>query len=925
MADGFFGYTNSPGSRAHLKTERGKVENYEEDADGPGIYFYGGRKVSGWSGGKRGKGKGNLNGKLKGTDKSHGLKSVHEFEEGDLVVGVVKAVNDFGVFLDVGARKDALLPWSEVGNRPPCVGDELVDLVVSKVEADRMRLYVAIVGDAGKDECVYFFDGKSKGKGKVKGKSKQRKTLNGKPLEELVQGDKLVGTVCNVHDVGLFVDIGAVKEGLLPWSHVPEGIDFRPGDTMRDLYILGIDLSRQRISLGILEESLDGRKRLVKRNRMQDALDPAYDRSNVPRELTLGVDGDIDVKADYDNYSYNSNAAIGDETQYRSCIDTDVIFFGAAETSTKTLPTARARASRHAHEQGSRGAEHDWSVQPWDPDYDRTNLTYERPSDGRGEVPARTLALAHGDANGRLDSKNGVAAARDPDYDRSCVPRELKVHGQGATATDLAYEGFPCGLRVDSAVGECAARSGTAGNRPVKTDLLQVGGSVKGTAHARYGRKFDVQDPDYDRSDMPWALKVDDGGGVDGAVHHGSPHDLSPESDASRRDEGRYMAGRPDGILSEVLLGGLLDSRAAVQNHERRQDVVDPVYDRSRMPRELTVDGADASHSDIGYQGYPRGLRKDSATRFGAGAPANRDRKREGADLGYEGYPRGLRRHADATKLVESTSTQANQSDIDGDVLGDSTGKRATFERQGPFPEWSDQAYNRNETPGQQNVVGDDGAHSAGSHKDYPYGHDADCDEDGFEGQDGAQGARAEITRSPRSASGSGDGRRRLGDTPNVNAEAHTRALEALGFCSNDESRDPLHDVSRAQEDEATCRNSGVTLQPAAVVDLAANAEGARLRQPTLRSVLAGKHKEVSRARRSGRRVSFSMVDDVMEIESYADYCEGPDHAAYDAGEDLWNGGVPRLIEAELQGDVLDMERKGNRWKRRNNPESLLR
>ena len=68
-------------------------------------------------------------------------------------------------------------------------------------------------------------------------------------MEDLLPGMQLKGTVRNVVDFGVFVDIGVKQDGLLHRSRWPRDPDFTVGDVI-DIEIISVEPERGRISLG---------------------------------------------------------------------------------------------------------------------------------------------------------------------------------------------------------------------------------------------------------------------------------------------------------------------------------------------------------------------------------------------------------------------------------------------------------------------------------------------------------------------------------------------------------------------------------------------------------------------------------------------------------------------------------------------------
>jgi uncharacterized protein len=68
-------------------------------------------------------------------------------------------------------------------------------------------------------------------------------------MENLQPGQVLMGTVRNVVDFGVFIDIGVKQDGLLHASRIPHEVQFKVGDVI-PVRILAVDVERGRISLG---------------------------------------------------------------------------------------------------------------------------------------------------------------------------------------------------------------------------------------------------------------------------------------------------------------------------------------------------------------------------------------------------------------------------------------------------------------------------------------------------------------------------------------------------------------------------------------------------------------------------------------------------------------------------------------------------
>jgi uncharacterized protein len=69
-------------------------------------------------------------------------------------------------------------------------------------------------------------------------------------MEDVVTGMRLKGTVRNVVDFGIFVDIGVKQDGLLHRTQIPAGTLLQVGDII-EVIILKVEAERGRISLGM--------------------------------------------------------------------------------------------------------------------------------------------------------------------------------------------------------------------------------------------------------------------------------------------------------------------------------------------------------------------------------------------------------------------------------------------------------------------------------------------------------------------------------------------------------------------------------------------------------------------------------------------------------------------------------------------------
>jgi small subunit ribosomal protein S1 len=157
-------------------------------------------------------------------------------EEGQSVSGVVKNITEYGVFIDLGGLDGLLhitdMSWKRIKHPKEMVqlGDELT-LKVLSFDKDEKKVSLGL------------------------------KQLVMDPWanisETYPEGHKLSGKVTNLVDYGAFVELEAGVEGLvhiseMSWTrklrHPSQMV--RPGDEV-DVIILGVDVDRKRISLGM--------------------------------------------------------------------------------------------------------------------------------------------------------------------------------------------------------------------------------------------------------------------------------------------------------------------------------------------------------------------------------------------------------------------------------------------------------------------------------------------------------------------------------------------------------------------------------------------------------------------------------------------------------------------------------------------------
>jgi len=148
------------------------------------------------------------------------------------VKGVVKRLELYGAFIDLGIGVDALIHISQLGNkRVNRVSDVLAEGETVEVWVDRV---VPVTGQISVT------------------------MVEPQPVDwnELQEGQAYVGTVTRLERFGAFVDIGAEKEGLVHVSELSHEYVRNPNQVVRvgdrvNVLVLGFNKKKRRIDLSI--------------------------------------------------------------------------------------------------------------------------------------------------------------------------------------------------------------------------------------------------------------------------------------------------------------------------------------------------------------------------------------------------------------------------------------------------------------------------------------------------------------------------------------------------------------------------------------------------------------------------------------------------------------------------------------------------
>jgi len=129
-------------------------------------------------------------------------KKISELEVGDMVTGKVTRVANIGIWMDIGAEKDALLPKDQLS------GGETFQ-TGNKIEG--LRIFELSDGDKPSDRKI--------------------RVTGIKPMAQIKVGDEMSGTVKNIMEYGIFFDAGLKNDVLAPERYLSKPLaDFKKGE-----------------------------------------------------------------------------------------------------------------------------------------------------------------------------------------------------------------------------------------------------------------------------------------------------------------------------------------------------------------------------------------------------------------------------------------------------------------------------------------------------------------------------------------------------------------------------------------------------------------------------------------------------------------------------------------------------------------------
>jgi small subunit ribosomal protein S1 len=171
-------------------------------------------------------------------------------EKGQILEGIVKAITDFGVFVDLGGVDGLIhitdLSWGRINHPSEVVKlDEKIKVVVTDFDTERRRISLSL------------------------------KQLLPHPWENIQEkykiGDKVAGRVVSLTDYGAFIEIEKGIEGLIhisemSWTqHINHPSQFVSMGQIIEAVILSLDKGEKKISLGMKQLTPDPWEELMKK------------------------------------------------------------------------------------------------------------------------------------------------------------------------------------------------------------------------------------------------------------------------------------------------------------------------------------------------------------------------------------------------------------------------------------------------------------------------------------------------------------------------------------------------------------------------------------------------------------------------------------------------------------------------------------
>ncbi|MGH2541629.1 MAG: S1 RNA-binding domain-containing protein, partial [Ardenticatenaceae bacterium] len=173
-------------------------------------------------------------------------RKLDSFQPGEELQGMVRSVQPYGAFVDVGAERDGLVHISELR-------DGFVDKVEDVVKTGEQVTVRVKEVDIGRGRLSLTMRAEQPA---TEEKPQQPQRIR---LRDISEGQEFLGTVSSIVDFGAFVDIGATTDGLVHISEMSEGRVNRVTDVVKEgdevkVRVLSVDKKRNRIGLTMKEQ-----------------------------------------------------------------------------------------------------------------------------------------------------------------------------------------------------------------------------------------------------------------------------------------------------------------------------------------------------------------------------------------------------------------------------------------------------------------------------------------------------------------------------------------------------------------------------------------------------------------------------------------------------------------------------------------------
>jgi small subunit ribosomal protein S1 len=160
--------------------------------------------------------------------------SIEELKTGMLIKGIVKRIELYGAFVDIGIGQDALLHISQLSNKKVSSVEDVVNI------DDEIEVYVLKVDQKA---------------GRVALTREKPAEL---PWDNIQQGETYDGKVVRLEKFGAFVDIGAERPGMVHVSEMAEGYVKDPSDVVKEgqdvsVRVLKVNRKKRQIDLSMRE------------------------------------------------------------------------------------------------------------------------------------------------------------------------------------------------------------------------------------------------------------------------------------------------------------------------------------------------------------------------------------------------------------------------------------------------------------------------------------------------------------------------------------------------------------------------------------------------------------------------------------------------------------------------------------------------